>query len=65
VLPAPVRLLEEEELLLLLPELFELEPHAASPSDAATARSAVLVRMSFFFIGRILASPHSAGVSEP
>jgi hypothetical protein len=51
VLPAPVRLLEDEELLPPpLPEL-ELEPHAASPSDAATARSAVLVRISFVFMG--------------
>jgi hypothetical protein len=63
VLPAPVRFLEED-VLELLPDL-ELEPHAASPSDAATARSAVLVRMSFVCIGRILARLHSAGVSEP
>jgi hypothetical protein len=40
--------LEEDE-LELLPEL-ELEPHAASPSEAATANTAVLVRMSFVCI---------------
>jgi hypothetical protein len=63
VLPAPVRLLEEDE-LELLPEL-ELEPHAASPRAATTARSAVLVRMSFFFMRVMLVRPSFGGVSEP
>ena len=48
----------------LVPEL-ELEPHAATPSDAATVKSTVLVRISFFFIQRILVSPRPSGVSEP
>jgi hypothetical protein len=64
VLPAPVRLLEVEALELPLPDE-ELEPHAASPSDAAMAKSTVLVRMSFFFIELILVWPPRSGVSEP
>jgi predicted secreted protein len=66
VLPAPVRLLEEEELLPPppLPEL-ELEPHAARPSDAATARSAVVVRISFVFMMLMLVRLSALGVSDP
>jgi hypothetical protein len=63
VLPAPVRFLLEDE-FELLPDL-ELEPHAASPSDAATVKSAVLVRMSFVFMVRMLSAPSSSHVSEP
>ena len=62
VLPAPTSVLEEDA--FELPE-FELEPHAATPSDAATVKSTVLVRISFFFIQRILVSPPPSGVSDP
>jgi hypothetical protein len=65
VLPAPVRLLEEETFELELPPELELEPHAASASDAATAKSTELMRMSFFFMRRMLSRPSSGGVSEP
>jgi hypothetical protein len=64
VLPAPTRFLEEDALELPLPDE-ELEPHAASPSDAATATTAVLVRISFVFISWIVATPSSGHVSEP
>jgi hypothetical protein len=49
VLPAPVRFFDDDE--FELPELdLELEPQAASASDATTARRAVLVRSSFLFM---------------
>jgi hypothetical protein len=64
VLPAPIKSLELEALEPDF-ESLELEPHAASPSEAAIASPAAVVRISFVVMRRILDVVRPTRVSDP
>jgi hypothetical protein len=57
VLPAPTSVFDDAFVAELEFELFELPPHAATASDAATAVAAMVMRVVLVFMAMMLPIP--------